>query len=102
VQRLSLTAREIGGYPAIEHEMITVSSRDLFATEPAYQRTLDIFRPDSIIRLEIKYSRTMPSDAEGTPVSWTPKDDSLLLTAPEAARKLDALVQSVEVAPLPQ
>jgi hypothetical protein len=99
VQRLSLTAREIGGYPAVEHEMVSLSSRDLFDTSPDYRRSLYIFRPDGMIWLRIDYSRSMPPDSEGTPTRWTKKDGSPLLTEPEAARKLDALVRSIEVAP---
>ena len=82
--------------------MVILSSRDLFNTAPAYQRTLDIFRPGGMIRLEIEYSRTMPPDSEGTPMSWSPKDGSPLLTEPEAALKLDALVRSIELVGSPQ
>ncbi len=102
VHRLSLVAREIGGYAAVDHEVITLRTRDTFNTSPEYHRTLQIFRPDGMIRLDLEYSRSMSPDAEGTPRSWTPKDGSPLLTEPEVARKFDALVRSLEVMAPPQ
>jgi hypothetical protein len=102
VHRLSLVAREIGGYAAVDHEVITLRTRDLFSTSPEYHRTLQIFRPDGMIRLDLEYSRRMSPDAEGTPRSWTPKDGSPLLAEPEVARKFDALLRSLEVMAPPQ
>ena len=102
VHRLSLVAREIGGYAAVDHEVISLRTQDLFSTSPEYHRTLQIFRPDGMIRLDLKYSHSMSPDAEGTPRSWTPKDGSPLLTEPEVARKFDALVRSLEVMAPPQ
>jgi hypothetical protein len=100
--RLSLSAREIGGYATVDHEVITLGTKDTFNTVPEYHRTLQIFRPDGMIRLDLEYSRRMPPDAEGTPRSWTPKDGSPLLTEPEVARKFDELVRSLEVLAPPQ
>jgi hypothetical protein len=100
--RLSLSAREIGGYATVDHEVITLGTKDTFNTVPEYHRTLQIFRPDGMIRLDLEYSRRMPPDAEGTPRSWTPKDGSPLLTEPEVARKFDELVHSLEVLAPPQ
>jgi hypothetical protein len=97
VHRLSLVAREISGYAAVDHEVITLRTRDTFNTPPEYHRTLQIFRPNGMIRLDLEYSRSMSPDAEGTPRGWTPKDGSPLLTEPDVARTFDALVRSLEV-----
>lgn len=96
--RISLKPTEIDGFPAVDDAWVAFDPHDTFKTRPYLKRTIEIYRPDGTVDVNIDFYGAMPADSEGTPRTWTPADGSPLAGDSALAHRLDAMVMSISVA----